>query len=114
MTDVDFPSLLKRMSDGETLDAEISARAFGAIMSGDVTEARMAAFLTVLAFRKPTVDEIVGAARAMRSAMLTVEAGPGAIDLCGTGGDGQHTLNISTASAFVVAACGVEVAKHGN
>jgi anthranilate phosphoribosyltransferase len=114
MTDEDFAPLLKRVAEGEPLDAEASARAFSAIMSGAISDIRMAAFLTALAVRKPTVGEIVGAARAMRANMRTIEANPYAIDLCGTGGDGQHTLNISTANSFVVAACGVPVAKHGN
>ncbi|HEV2650968.1 MAG TPA: anthranilate phosphoribosyltransferase, partial [Rhizomicrobium sp.] len=74
----------------------------------------IAAFATALETRKPTIDEIVGAVRAMRGAMKTIETNPYAIDLCGTGGDGIGTLNISTACAFVVAACGVPVAKHGN
>lgn len=114
MSDEDFSSLLKRVADGETLDAEASARAFTAIMSGAVSEPRIAAFVTALAVRKPTVEEIVGAVRVMRANMRSIEANPYAIDLCGTGGDGQHTLNISTATSFVVAACGVPVAKHGN
>jgi len=114
MTDDDFAPLLKRVVEGEPLDAETSARAFGAIMAGSVSDARIAAFVTALAIRKPSVEEIVGAARAMRATMRSIEANPYAIDLCGTGGDGQHTLNISTANAFVVAACGVPVAKHGN
>jgi anthranilate phosphoribosyltransferase len=114
MSGADFASLLKRVAGGETLDAEGSARAFGAIMAGEVGEIRIAAFATALAVRGPTVDEIVGAVRAMRGAMTSIEANPYAIDLCGTGGDGIGTLNISTACAFVVAACGVPVAKHGN
>jgi anthranilate phosphoribosyltransferase len=60
------------------------------------------------------VEEIVGAVRTMRANMQSIEANPYAIDLCGTGGDGQHTLNISTACSFIVAACGIPVAKHGN
>jgi anthranilate phosphoribosyltransferase len=114
MSGEDFAALLKRVAGGETLDAAQSAQAFGAIMAGDVSEARIAALVTAMAVRKPTVDEIVGAVRAMRGAMKTIEANPYAIDLCGTGGDGIGTLNISTACAFVVAACGVPVAKHGN
>ena len=114
MSAEEFGSLLKRVAGGETLDAEQSARAFGAIMAGEVSEIRIAALATAMAVRKPTVDEIVGAVHAMRGAMKSIEANPYAIDLCGTGGDGVGTLNISTANAFVVAACGVPVAKHGN
>jgi anthranilate phosphoribosyltransferase len=110
----DFSPFLKRVAGGEALDAEASARAFATIMAGDVGEMQIAAFLTALAVRKPSVAEITGAARAMRGAMKTVEAPSSAIDLCGTGGDGHGTLNISTAVSFVAAACGVPVAKHGN
>lgn len=112
--DDDFPSLLRRLVEGHSLSAEASLSAFGAIMSGQVSETRMGAFLTALALKEPTVAEITGAARAMRAAMRKIEAPPDAIDLCGTGGDGHGTLNVSTAAAFVVAACGVPVAKHGN
>jgi len=110
----EFSALLKRIAAGERLDAAQSASAFGAMMSGGVSEMRMAAFLTALAVRGPSVAEIAGAARAMRAAMTKVEAPGNAIDVCGTGGDGAGTLNVSTATAFVVAACGVAVAKHGN
>ena len=113
MSGEDFGSLLKRVASGETLDAAESARAFGAIMAGEVSEIRIAALATALAVRGPTVDELFGAVRAMRGAMQSIEANPYAIDLCGTGGDGIDTVNISTACAFVVAACGVPVAKHG-
>ncbi len=98
-----FAALLKRVAAGETLGADQAAEAFGAIMAGEVSEMRMASLLTVLALRKPTVEEIVGAVRAMRAKMTSIEANPYAIDLCGTGGDGIGTLNISTACAFVVA-----------
>jgi anthranilate phosphoribosyltransferase len=109
-----FAALLKRLAAGERLSAVESADAFGAMMSGAVSETRMASFLTALSVRGPSVAEIAGAARAMRAAMTSVEAPPGAMDVCGTGGDGHGTLNVSTAAAFVVAACGVPVAKHGN
>lgn len=114
MSDGAFSPILKRVVDNETLDADTAERAFDLITSGEVGEARIAAFLTALAVRGPSVDEIVGGARALRGKMLTVEAPPDAVDVCGTGGDAQGTLNISTAVAFVVAACGVTVAKHGN
>lgn len=112
--DENFSPLLKRVGGGLPLDAGESARAFDAIMSGEIPQMRIAAFLTALAVRKPTVDEIVGAARSMRAKMLTIKAPEGAIDLCGTGGDGHGTLNVSTAVSFVVAGSGVPVAKHGN
>jgi anthranilate phosphoribosyltransferase len=110
----EFSVLLKLVAGGEALDAAASARAFGAIISGAISEPRIAAFLTALVVRQPTVDEITGAARAMREAMHAIRAPAGTIDLCGTGGDGHATLNVSTAASFVVAACGVPVAKHGN
>ena len=110
----EFGAMLKRAASGERLAAAETASAFAAMMSGSVSEIRMAAFLTALAVRGPSVPEIVGAARAMRAAMTKVEAPRNAIDVCGTGGDGAGTLNVSTGTAFVVAACGVPVAKHGN
>jgi anthranilate phosphoribosyltransferase len=109
-----FATLLRRLAAGDQLSAAESAEAFGAMMAGAVSETRMAAFLTALAVRGPTVAEITGAARAMRQAMTMVDAPADAIDVCGTGGDGAGTLNVSTAAAFVVVACGVPVAKHGN
>lgn len=114
MSDIEFDKFLKTVAAGGKLAIDESSRAFGLIMAGDVSDVRIAAFVTALAVRKPTIDEIVGAVRAMRSAMTTIEANPYAIDLCGTGGDGAGTLNISTACAFVVSSCGVPVAKHGN
>ena len=113
-SDSRFSAILKQVQDNHTLDAEASAAAFASIMSGQVPEADLAAFLTALARRSPTVDEIIGAATAMRNAMTSFGAPPEAIDVCGTGGDGHGTFNVSTAAAFVVAACGVPVAKHGN
>jgi len=114
MSDRSFDNLLKCVAAGEKLDAEASALAFEAIMSGGVSEIRIAAFLTALAVREPSENEILGAARAMRGAMRSIQAPVNAVDLCGTGGDGHGTLNVSTATSFVVAGCGVPVAKHGN
>ncbi len=88
--------------------------AFGAMLDGKVADEDIAAFLVALSDRGETASEITGAARAMRARMIPVEAPANAIDVCGTGGDGHHTLNVSTAVSLVVAACGVPVAKHGN
>ena len=87
---------------------------FGRMLDGGMADAEIAETLVALADRGETASEIAGAARAMRSRMIPVKAPAGAIDVCGTGGDGHHTLNVSTAVALVVAACGVPVAKHGN
>ena len=83
-------------------------------MSGEATPAQIAGLLMAMRVRGETVAEITGAVRAMRARMTRVEAPPGAIDVCGTGGDGAGTLNVSTAVTFVLAGCGVPVAKHGN
>jgi anthranilate phosphoribosyltransferase len=114
MSDLEFASLLKRAANGEIFDEPTSERAFDLLTSGTLPDIQIASFLTALAMRRPKVEEIAGAARVLRAKMTTIEAPPNAIDLCGTGGDNHGTLNISTAASFVVAACGVPVAKHGN
>jgi anthranilate phosphoribosyltransferase len=96
------------------LGEEEAGRAFDAIMEGACADSEIAAFLLGLAGRGETAAEIAGAARALRARMLSVSAPEGTIDVCGTGGDGSHSLNVSTAVAFVVAGAGVPVAKHGN
>jgi anthranilate phosphoribosyltransferase len=110
----ELKQLIGVVAAGQALDAAEAEHAFDIIMSGDATPAQMGGFLMALRVRGETVEEITGAARAMRAKMLTIEAPAGAIDTCGTGGDAKGTYNVSTASAFVVAACGVPVAKHGN
>ena len=105
---------LARLALGETLSADEAEVAFGLIMSGEATPAQIAGLLMALRVRGETVAELTGAVRAMRSRMVTVDAPPDAIDVCGTGGDNAGTLNVSTAVTFVLAACGVPVAKHGN
>jgi anthranilate phosphoribosyltransferase len=91
-----------------------AAAAFAAILDGTVSEEAIASFLITLSDRGETATEIAAAAREMRARLIPIAAPPGAIDVCGTGGDGHHTLNVSTAVSLVVAACGVPVAKHGN
>lgn len=94
-------------------DAE-AAHAFAAILDGTVPDEAIAAFLIALSDRGETDIEIAAAAREMRKRLIPISAPEGAIDVCGTGGDGHHTLNVSTAVSLVVAACEVPVAKHGN
>lgn len=84
------------------------------IMEGKATEAQIGAFLTALRIKGETVSEITGAARIMREKATSIDAPPGTLDTCGTGGDMAGTFNISTTTAIVVSACGVPVAKHGN
>lgn len=105
---------LARLAAGETLSADQAEAAFDIIMSGEATPAQIGALLMAMRLRGETVREITGAVRAMRARMMAVLIPDGAIDVCGTGGDGAGTLNISSAVTFVVAACGVKVAKHGN
>jgi anthranilate phosphoribosyltransferase len=110
----DLKPLIAAAAAGRALDEGEAEQAFDILMSGDATPAQIGGFLMALRVRGETVPEIVGAVRAMRAKMLRVEAPPGAIDTCGTGGDGSGTLNISTGAAIVTAAAGVPVAKHGN
>jgi anthranilate phosphoribosyltransferase len=114
-TDIqDFKALLNVAAAGKALTGEQAETAFDIMMSGDATPSQMGGFLMALRVRGETVEEITGAVRAMRGKMTRIEAPPGAIDTCGTGGDAAGTWNISTGAAIVVAACGVPVAKHGN
>jgi len=94
-----------------TVDA---AQAFADILDARASEEAIAEFLIGLTRRGETSIEIAEAARAMRMRLIPIAAPAGAIDVCGTGGDGHHTLNVSTAVSLVVASCGVPVAKHGN
>src|SRR6516165_9435993 len=110
----DLKSLLAHVAQGRSLSEGDAEAAFDIIMSGNATASQMGAFLMALRVRGETVDEITGAARIMRAKAIQVEAPPGTIDTCGTGGDASGSFNISTASALVVAGCGVPVAKHGN
>jgi anthranilate phosphoribosyltransferase len=112
MSVTDFPAILGKA--GAPLSTADTTDLFDAIFTGHLTEQDIIAYLSATADRKPTVDELVGAVTSMRRHMRSLKAPAGAIDLCGTGGDGLGTLNISTAVSFVVAGAGVPVAKHGN
>ena len=103
----------KTQADRALTRAEAEA-AFAALFEGAATPAQMGGFLMALRTRGETVDEFAAAASVMRAKCLPVRAPAGAMDIVGTGGDGKGTLNISTATAFVVAGAGVIVAKHGN
>jgi anthranilate phosphoribosyltransferase len=100
--------------EGRTLSLEEARLAMGAVMDGAATPAQLGALLVALRMRGETVEELAGFATAMQERATVVEAPAGAIDVVGTGGDGSGTFNVSTASALVVAAGGVPVAKHGN
>ncbi len=105
--------LIAAAADRSLTEAEAHA-AFEVLFAGDATPSQIGGLLMALRTRGETVAEITGAARAMRGSCVPVTAPEGAIDIVGTGGSGMKTLNISTATAFVVAAAGVPVAKHGN
>ena len=107
-------SAVASIVEGRTLTVEEARLAMGAVMDGDATPAQLAALLVALRMRGETVEELAGFASAMRERATRVEAPDGTIDVVGTGGDGSGTFNVSTASALVVAAAGVPVAKHGN
>lgn len=109
-----FKPYIAKVATGATLSQEEARAAFDALLSGEVTPSQAGAFLMALRVRGEALDEITGAAAAMRARMLPVKAPADAIDIVGTGGDHSGTYNISTLAAFIVAACGVPVAKHGN
>jgi len=108
--------MLSRVADGEQLDSGSMAAAVSTIMEGDASDVQIAAFLTALKVRGETEEEIAGAALAMRERALPFPAShlQGALDTCGTGGDGAGTVNVSTLAALTAAGAGANVAKHGN
>ena len=111
---IDLKPMLAKVADGISLSESEAEQAFDIIMSGDATPSQIVALLMALRLRGETVEEITGAARAMRAKATPVTAPEGAMDIVGTGGDAIGTHNVSTATALVVAGCGVPVAKHGN
>lgn len=109
-----FKPLLAKLVDGRILSADEAHAFFAACLRGEPTPAQVAAAVTALRIRGETVEEIAAFATAMREAARTLDHPYDAFDTCGTGGDGQHTFNISTAAALVLAGAGLKVAKHGN
>ena len=109
-----FKPILNLLADGGTLSEDNAGDFFAACLRGDPTPAQVGAALTAMRMRGETLGEIVACARAMRQAAIRIAPPYPTIDVCGTGGDGLHTLNISTAVGFVAAGGGLKVAKHGN
>jgi anthranilate phosphoribosyltransferase len=107
---------IRKATAGSNLTVDEAKDVFGDIMSGGATDAQIAAFIVALRMKGETADEITAAATVMREKATHVLANDGrhVVDTCGTGGDGAHTFNISTAAAFVAAGAGAKVAKHGN
>ncbi|WP_284125575.1 anthranilate phosphoribosyltransferase [Parerythrobacter aestuarii] len=103
-----LPLAVPHMSEAEAEEV------FGWILDGEASDEEIARFLLAMTERSETAEEIAGAARALRARLIPIDAPANAVDCCGTGGDGHHTLNVSTAVSLVVAAAGVPVAKHGN
>ncbi|MCK5804282.1 MAG: anthranilate phosphoribosyltransferase, partial [Lentisphaeria bacterium] len=110
-----FTDILNQLIAGSDLSADEITAAFNQIMSGEATDAQIAGFLVALRIKGETVGEVSAAAAVMRRHATYIDAGAqSVVDTCGTGGDGAHTFNISTATAFVTAGTGICVAKHGN
>jgi anthranilate phosphoribosyltransferase len=110
-----FREYLKKIVDRQDLQQAEMSEVLSEIFSGNVTDAQVGAFMAALATKGETFEELAGAAQAMRRRAVRVDVPAAAVvDTCGTGGDGANTFNISTTTAFVVAGCGVTVAKHGN
>jgi len=110
----DFKAIIGKVATGSALTRQEATSAFDSMMSGEATPSQMGALLMALRVRGETVEEITGAASAMRAKMLSVAAPRDAVDIVGTGGDGSGSVNISTCAALITAATGVPVAKHGN
>jgi anthranilate phosphoribosyltransferase len=109
-----FAPLIAKLLRRDDLTEDEAAAAMDSVMRGEAHPAQIAGMLVGLAMKGERPVELVGLARTMRARGVTIDAGPGAVDTCGTGGDRAGTFNISTAAAFVVAGAGVPVVKHGN
>jgi len=113
-SDDEVLAALGQVQRGGSLSRELARAVMDAVMRGEVVDARFGALFGTLHARGETIDELAGFAESMRSHVVPVDAPAGAIDTCGTGGDGADTFNVSTCAAFVAAGAGAVVAKHGN
>lgn len=112
---MDCKNTLTKLMRRQNLSADEAAEAIDAILAGALSEAQIAAFLAAMATKGETVEELAGAARAMRRRAVRIQpVGQTVVDTCGTGGDNSGTFNVSTTTAFVAAGAGAAVAKHGN
>jgi len=110
-----WPTVLRRLSERNDLTASESETVLGEILAGEATDAQIAGFLVGLRTKGETIEELAGLLRAMQAVATPVPVdGDSLIDTCGTGGDGSHSINVSTIAAFVVAGAGGRVCKHGN
>ena len=111
---LDLRGVFERVADGNDLTVDEARGVFERIMAGQLGEALIGALLGALLTKGECVDELVGAAQAMRASALKINCDAEAIDTCGTGGDGISTFNVSTTAAIIAASAGATVAKHGN
>ena len=106
--------LIKKLENKENLSVDQTKFLFDKIMNKEIDNKKISKILTELANKGENSDEIVGGAKVLREKSLKVKISSEALDMCGTGGDGKHTLNISTAASIVLASMGIKIAKHGN
>ena len=107
-------SILESLVELKSLDSNQAENLMSSVMLGEMNESQIAALLIALRMKGESVDELIGFVKAMRSKMKYLDLDVNAVDLCGTGGDGWNTFNVSTTASFVVAGAGLKVAKHGN
>ena len=105
---------IKKLVAGNDLTFDEAAQVMDEMFSGTATQSQMAAYLTALRIKGETIDEITASAQVMREKALHIKPNRDVLDIVGTGGDGTGTFNISTTAAFIIAAAGIPVAKHGN
>ena len=114
MPNDNWTALLSDLLEGQSLSVAEASRAMTDIMNGDVSDARLAAFLVALRAKGESVDEVVGFRDAILSAALPIDVSTDAVDIVGSGGDPIGVINVSSIAAMVVSAAGVPVIKHGN